>query len=283
MTSSPTVKRRRLSAALRQLRIETGLTAAEAAKHLDWDPSKITRMERNEWKRPAPHDIRGLLDLYQVTDGPRREALMTLARESRQRGWWADYQDVFRSSLPDFEAGASMIRTYEALLIPGLLQTAAYTAAMLRGGQVLDPAVIERRVQARLTRQQIISREDPPALVVVIDEAALHRMTGGPEVMCAQLRHLIDVAARPNVTVQVLPLSVGSHPAMTGGAFLILDFPSPDDPSLVYMETATDDLWLETPEELRRYTLIYSQVQGLALSPDESVQHMAALADQLKR
>src|SRR5690348_14776093 len=115
---SPTVKRRRLSAALRQLRIEAGLTAAEAAKRLEWDPSKITRMERDEWKRPAPHDIRGLLDLYGVVDERRREALLTLARESRQRGWWADYQDVFRSSLPDFEAGASMIRTYEALLIP---------------------------------------------------------------------------------------------------------------------------------------------------------------------
>ncbi|MEU9889756.1 helix-turn-helix transcriptional regulator [Sphaerisporangium sp. NPDC051011] len=281
--SSPTVKRRRLSAALRQLRVECGLTAAEAAKQLDWDPSKITRMERDEWKRPAPHDIRGLLDLYGVTDERRREALLTLARESRQRGWWADYQDVFRSSLPDFEAGASMIRSYEALLIPGLLQTAEYTAAVLRGGQVLGEAVIERRVQARLARQQIISREDPPELVIVIDEAALHRMTGGAGVMRAQLEHVIDMATRPNITVQVLPLSVGSHPAMTGGAFLILDFPSPDDPSLVYMETATDDLWLETPEELRRYTLIFSQVQGLALSPDESVHHMAALVDRLER
>ncbi|MEU8268665.1 helix-turn-helix transcriptional regulator [Sphaerisporangium sp. NPDC049002] len=274
MSNSPTVKRRRLSAALRQLRIESGLTAAEAAKQLDWDPSKITRMERDEWKRPAPHDIRGLLDLYGVTDERRREALLTLARESRQRGWWADYQDVFRSSLPDFEAGASMIRTYEAVVIPGLLQTAAYMMAIFRGGQVLNEAVFERHVQARLARQEILKRQDPPTLVAVIDEAALLKMIGGPDVMRDQIQHLVEMAGRPNITVQVLPNSVGAHPALDG-PFVILDFPSPDDPSLVHLATLTDSLWLETPEEIRRYTLIYSQAQASALSPDESVRHLS--------
>lgn len=277
---SPTVRRRRLSKALRELRKAAGLTATEAAKRLEWDPAKVARMERNQWKLPDIGDIRRLLDLYGVTDETEREGLVTLARQSRQRGWWADYSDVFRSSLPDFESEATIIRTYEALLVPGLLQTPAYTAAILRGGDVLDEAGIQRRVQARRARQEILER-DAPALMAVIDEAALMRMVGGPEVMHEQIRHCVELAAREHVTVQVLPLSVGSHPALTGGAFVILDFE--EDPALVYQETATDDLWLERQEEVQRYTLIFSKVQALALSPDESVQHMARMADQLKR
>lgn len=278
---SPTVRRRRLSKALRERRKAAGLTATEAAKRLEWDPAKVARMERNQWKLPDVHDIRLMLDLYGVTDEIEREGLITLARQSRQRGWWADYSDVFRSSLPDFEIEATVIRTYEALLVPGLFQTPAYTAAVMRGGDVLDEAGIQRRVQARRARQEILERDNPPALVAVIDEAALLRMVGGPEVMHEQIRHLLELAARENITIQVLPLSVGSHPAMTGGAFVILDFE--EDPALVYQETATDDLWLEKPEELQRYTLILGKVQTLALSPDESVQHLARLADQLKK
>lgn len=243
-------------------------------------------MERNQWKLPNVHDIRLLLDLYGVTDERQRDALINLAREARQRGWWADYEDVFRSSLPDFEAGASVIRTYEALIVPGLLQTAAYAGAVWRAGQVLDEQadhVIERHVEARLTRQKILDRESPPELLAVIDEAALARAVGGPKVMEEQLQHLIKMAARPNVTVQVLPNSVGAHAAMIGG-FMILDFPSPvDDPSLVYMETATENLWLETPEKYRRYALIYSQVQALALSPEESVSRMTTQMDEYRK
>ncbi|GII86046.1 transcriptional regulator [Sphaerisporangium siamense] len=272
--TSPTVKRRRLSHVLRQLRQSADLTATEAAKRLEWDPSKVARMERNQWKLPNVHDIRLLLDLYGVTDGRQREVLITLARESRQRGWWANYEDVFRSSLPDFEAGASVIRTYEALLIPGLLQTAAYAAAIWRAGQVLDEHtdhVIERHVQARLARQQVLTRESPPQLLTVIDEAALIKVVGGPTVMREQLHHLIRMAASANVTIQVLPNSSGAHAAMTGG-FAIMDFSSPaDDPSLVYMETATENLWLETPEKHQQYALIFSRVQASALSPEESV------------
>lgn len=280
---SPTVRRRRLSLQLRKLRQDAGLTATDAAKRLEWDPSKVARMERNQWKLPDVGDIRLLADLYGVTDERQREGLVTLARQSRQRGWWADYQDVFRSSLPDFEAEASMIRTYEALLVPGLLQTPDYAAEILRGGDVLDEDGIRRRVEARMARREILDRDNPPSLVAVIDEAALLRMTGGPEVMHAQIRHIIDLAVHENVTIQVLSLSRGSHPAMTGGAFMILDFAEQDDPSLVYHETATDDLWLEKAEEVQWYTLIFSKVQVLAKSADESVQHMVRLADQLNK
>jgi transcriptional regulator with XRE-family HTH domain len=255
------------------------MNATDAAKRLEWDPSKVSRIERNEWKLPNVNDIRLLLDLYGVTDERQREALITLARESRQRGWWADYQDVFRSSLPDFEAGASAIRTYEALLVPGLLQSANYAKAVWRGGQVLDDALVDRHVQARLTRQEVLDRENPPSLLAIVDEAALLKEIGGREVMAEQIRHLIEMAARPSITVQVIPNSAGAHAALTGG-FTIFDFP--EDPSLVYLETATDVLWLEQAEEYQRYSLIFSHVTNAALSPQESVRYMESQVDRLK-
>lgn len=275
---SPTVRRRRLSHALRELRKAAGITATEAAKRLEWDPSKVSRMERNEWKLPNVHDIRMLLDLYGVADERQREALVTLARESRLRGWWADYQDVFRSSLPDFESGASAIRTYEALLVPGLLQSATYAMEVWRAGQVLDDALVERHVQARLARQEVLDRDTPPELLAIVDEAALLKEIGGPETMAEQIRHLIEMAARPNITIQVIPNEAGAHAALTGG-FTIFDFP--EDPSLVYLETATDVLWLEQAEEYQRYSLIFSHVMNVALSPQESVRHMESQVDQL--
>ncbi len=279
MTGSPTVKRRRLSQELRRLRLLAGFTVTEAAKLLEWDASKVTRMERGQWKLPSVHDIRLLLDLYGVTEESRREVMVTLAREARQRGWWEKYQDVFRSSLPDFESGASAIRTWEIVLIPGLLQTEEYAKAVWQAGQVLDAELIERHVAARLARQKILTRENPPSLLALIDEAALRKQIGGAAVMRAQLRRLIELAAEPNITIQIVPDAAGAHPALEG-AFVILDFP--EDPSLVYTVTTTDSLWLEKPDEYQRYSFIFSHVMTSALSPDESVRHMAALADLLK-
>jgi transcriptional regulator with XRE-family HTH domain len=277
---SPTVRRRRLSHALRELRKAAGITATDAAKQLEWDPSKVSRMERNEWKLPNVHDIRLLLDLYGVTDERQREALVMLARESRHRGWWADYADVFRGSLPDFENGASTIRAYEGLLVPGLLQTADYAKAIWRAGQVHEEATVERGVRARLARQEILARDNPPSLVALIDEAALLKLVGGPDIMADQIRHLIEMAARPSITIQIVPNDAGAHAALLG-AFTILDFP--EDPSLVFLETPTDSLWLELPEEYQRYSLMFSHVMAVALSPEVSVRHMEAKVDQLQR
>lgn len=281
--SSPTLKRRRLSIELRRLRQATDLSVTEAAKRLDLDPATITRMERNDWKRPNINIIRNMLTLYGVTDEANREALLALARESRQRGWWADYADVFRSGLPDFESGARAIFDYQTILVPGMLQTADYARAIFRGTQVLhDETVIERHIDARLARQAILDREDPPHYWSIIDEAALTKLVGGPEVMGEQLRRICKMAARPNITVQVLLDCAGAHASMMG-AFAILDFPTPDDPSMVYIETATDALYLEKVEELHRYRLIYSHIQSVALTPEESVRYLTSLADELKR
>lgn len=187
---------------------------------------------------------------------------------------------MFRSSLPDFEAGANVIRTWELALVPGLLQTQEYAKAVWRAGQILDEDLVDRHVQARLARQAILSQGDPPTLIALIDEAALRKPIGGREVMRGQLLHLAKMATYPNITIQVVPDAAGAHMALTGGPFVILDFP--EDPSLIYTVTATDSLWLEKPSEYQRYTLIFTHVMASALSPEESIRHIETLSDQLK-
>lgn len=219
------------------------------------------------------------MDLYKITDLRQRERLETLAKESRQRGWWADYADIFRGSLPDFEAGAAIIRTYEGMLVPGLLQTSDYVRAIMRAGAGFDEVGTERRVEARIARQQVLAREAPPQLWAVIDEAALRRMIGGPDVMRAQIEHILKMAELPNVAIQVLPLDTGAHASMDGG-FVILDFD--EDPSLVVIETATDTLYLENQEVVHRYTVTYSHVQALALAPEASARFMESMIRQTR-
>lgn len=282
MTGSPTVKRRRLSAELIRLREQAGLTHDEVAKRLEWSRGRLTHMEQNKWVLPDIGNIRLLLEVYGVTDSAVREAILDLARQSRERGWWSKYKDVFGGSLPGFEAEATQIRTVELVTIPGLLQTAGYATAIFQAGQVLDQAAVQRRVEARLARQAILDRTNPPQIWAVIDEAALRKMVGGPTVMAGQLSHLVDVATRPNIAVQVLLDSTGAHAAM-GSGFVVLDFAGELDPSIVYLETPTDNLFLERPEEVQAYTLTFNRVVAAALTVEESVRYVASLVDRLQQ
>lgn len=281
MTYSPTIRRRRLSMALREYRLSAGLDSTAVATRLGWDPSKVSRMERDAWRRPNRRDITDLLDVYGVNDPDEREAMITLANESRHRGWWADYQDVFRNSLPDFEAGASGIRVYCDIALPGLLQTKEYAEAVFRASGLFDDHAISRRVQARLARQHILDQEQPPEFVAVIDEAALRRLVGGPAVMAQQLDRLVAMAGQPHITVQVVPFQAGAHSGMSG-SFIVLDYASEEDSGIVYEETATESLYLETPEKLATYTLIHDRLRNVSLTPDESVEYMAGIANQLR-
>ncbi|MER7126703.1 helix-turn-helix domain-containing protein [Micrococcus luteus] len=282
MSGSPTVQRRRLSAELIRLRQAAGLSQEEASERLEWSRGRLHHMETNKWRRPDLGNIRSLLDIYGVTDEQVREAILDLARRSREKGWWAKYSDVFRGSLPGFEADATHIRAYDGMLINGLLQTADYAAAVFRGGQVIGDEAVKRRVEARLARQEILRRPDPPNLWAVIDEAALRKLVGGPEVMAEQLRHVVEMAAQPNITMQVVPDAAGAH-AATAGSFILMDFAADLDLSVVYLETATDSLYLEKPEELQEYTLIFTRVVASAMTPEESIRHVASLVDQLKK
>lgn len=280
MTYSPTIQRYVLAAKLRRLREAAGLDSTKVAAEMDWDPSKVSRLENAKSKRPVLRDIDDLLTRYGVTDEEERKAIKELARESRQRGWWAAYGDVFTGHLPDLEAGATQMRIIECVLIPGLFQTAAYAEAVFRAGKVLDDTVIRRRVEARLARQAVLSRESPPQVWAIIDEAALRKLVGGVEVMREQLRNLVELARRPNIGIQIFPDRAGAHAAMVS-PFMLLDFAAELFPALVYLETPTDSLYQDKPEEVERYDIIYRQVVADALPVEESVQYLATLADQL--
>src|SRR5690606_15524211 len=185
---------------------------------------------------------------------------MDLVNRANEPGWWYRYNDLLPSWFQAYvglEEAASRIRTYEVQFVPGLLQTKEYARAVIMAGA--RPEEIARRVQMRLERQLILERENPPMLWAVIDEAALRRPIGGADVMRGQLRHLIEMMERPNITIQIVPFSSGGH-AAEGGAFSILRFADPELPDIVYVEQLASALYLDKPEELDRYTEVMERL-----------------------
>lgn len=279
---SPTLRRRRLSAILRQLRENDGRTAKEVAEVLEWAPSKLTHMERNEWKLPRVQDIRVLLDVYGVTDVREREELITLARDGRQRGWWHAYREMLSEGYSTYiglEAEAATLLTYQPLVIPGLLQTDDYARALVQAGPYeLDDAGVEHRVRIRRERQAILSGDDPLRIWAVIDETALRRAGGGPEAMREQFAHLAEMARSARVTLQVIPFSVGVHAGWGGGSFTILQFPDEADQDAVYVDTFAGELFVEEPEDVGRFHTAFRHLVGTALSPVDTLAMIAAKA-----
>lgn len=283
-TYVPTIRRRRLGAALRRLREDAALSTTEVAEQLGWSHSKISRIETAKSPVTAA-DVQALLNHYEVPDSE-AEALLRLAREAKQRGWWQGYSEVlpewFESYL-GLEAEASKISSYEPLVIPGLLQTEDYAAAVL-GAHALrtTPDEIERSVELRRARQSRLNQDgEPIVLDVVIGEAALRQLVGGQSVMAEQLEHLVEVQKLPNVTIRVLPFSAGSHPALHG-AFTVLEFPSSEDPRVVYIDNLTSSLYLEAIREVGLYRLTFQQLQQQASRPDESTQLITRLLEELR-
>lgn len=277
---SPTVRRRRLGMELRRLREAAGLTTDRVAEILECSHSKISRIETGQ-VRATPRDVRDMLEIYGVAGEP-REALIQIAREARQTGWWHAYGDVIKeSAYVGLEVAAASIRSYEALLVPGLLQTTQYARAATRAVRPDQPQEqIERQVELRMARQAILTQDDPPALWAILDEAALRRPVGEHGIMVEQLHHLIEVAELAAVTLQVLPYSAGEHAGMDG-AFTILSFPEPADPAVVYLENATSDLYLENPDEIRRYSLLFDHLRAAALKPNDSTAFLGALVKEM--
>jgi transcriptional regulator with XRE-family HTH domain len=269
---NPTLRGRRLALELLRRREAAGLTREEVARQLEWSTSTLFRIETGR-SRPQPGNVRVLLELYGVT-GPERDGLIRLSREARQPGWWHSFRDILPNPYEVYiglEAGAASIRNFEPVVIPGLLQTEEYARQTLRNGPgELDREDVERLVQVRMERQRILGREDRPRLWAVLDEAVIRRVVGGPEVMREQLRYLIDCAEQGKTTLQVVPFSAGAH-AGTTGPFVILEFPEPTDPDVVYVETLAGDIYLEAPTDVDRYTLAFARLLAAALHPDESV------------
>ena len=271
---SPTVRRRRLRAELRRLRTERGLTidGVQELSHGDIRTPTLSRWETGD-RNIRPTDVRLLLDIYGVV-GEEREALLTLARQAKERGWWQS----FGPSVPSWfqfyvglESEASTIQEYSAELVPGLLQTADYYQAFLDTAPG-DPRITGKEIEIRTARQErLTSDEDPPEFWAVLNEAVIRRNVGGSAVMRDQIGHLADLSGLPNATIQILPFSAGVHPAMDG-SFSILGFPVPSDPAVVYLENQAGSVYLEESADIDRFSRMFSHLIAKALSPEDSRQ-----------
>jgi len=253
------------------------MTVEQAAERLLFSMSKLSRMETGHGIATA-RDIRDLCDLYGVTDEAERDRLMSLAREGKQQAWWQSY-DLPYSTYVGLEAEAVSISDFQSSVVPGLLQTADYARAGHEGAMPrLDPDQIERQIEAKLTRQSLLTQADPPSFKVVLDEAVLHRAVGGPQVMGAQLGRLIEAARLPNVTVQVIPFTLGAHPAVESN-FNILKMPAPTR-GVVFVEGLVGSIYLERDDDLKRYQQIFERLQNIALSPKDTIDAIAKIRTQ---
>jgi len=267
-----------LARSLKEARQRAGLTAVQAASRLGWSQPKVSHIENGRTK-PGVGDVEVMLNLYGISS-PEREALLALAREAGQRGWWTHYADVFTGSYVALEDEASLICEWEAQFIPGLLQTQDYAREVIRAGRPHSKeSDVRRRVMARMARQTVLRREpNAPRLHVVLDEAILRRPIGGWDLMKDQLRYLSKEGRRPNVTLQVLPFSAGTHPGLEG-PFIVLSFPEEADPDVAYTEGIYGDVYLESPAEVDRCTTAFKQLCDVALSPEESIVLIDAAAE----
>jgi len=281
--SSPTVRRRRLAADLHRLRLASKLTIDQVAESLEWSPGKVSKIE-NARVSVLPRDARRLLDLYGITGGQERDLLLSLARESRERGWWQQYGEAVPEWFATFvglEAEASAISLYQAEIVPGLLQTRGYATA-LHHAELMNATEeeIERHVAVRMERQARLTEPDAPQLWVVLNEAAIRRVVGDRAIMHEQLVRLAEAAAAPKIMLQVLPFSAGAHASMDS-AFAFVSFDRPTDGDIVYFEHPTCSLYLEKPGEVARYRLVYEHLRAASLSLDESRRLLARSAEDL--
>jgi transcriptional regulator with XRE-family HTH domain len=278
-TGSPTVRRRELGATLRALRLDRGFTVDQVAEHLLCSPSKVSRMETGQ-RGATARDIRDLCDLYGVSDDEERDRLTVLARRGRQQGWWQSYSLPYKTFV-GLEQEATAMTIYHSAVVPGLLQTGDYTRGVHeKGVPQLSAEEIEERVKERATRQQLLTRENPPQVEVFLDQAVMQRPIGGSHVMGEQLDSILEAAKLPNVTVRILPYEVGSHPALESN-YIVLAFDG-EAPTVVYVEGLVGGLYLERPLEIERYLQVSEILRSLALSPKDSAVLLENVRDTYK-
>jgi transcriptional regulator with XRE-family HTH domain len=265
----PTVRRMLVGAQLRRLRTEAGISREQAGEAIRASEWKIHRLENGQVGFKE-RDVVDLLRLYGITDPGEVAEFVVVAREANAPGWWQQYGDLlpqwFRAYV-DLESAATLIRTYEGQLVPGLLQTEDYMRAVIGGAHLAEsPEEAERRVALRVSRQRLLERPGAPRLWAVVDEAALRRPVGGPKVMRGQLERLMDAAKLANVTLQILPFDAGAHPAMVG-AFSILRFADQELPDIVYVEHLTNALYLDKREDVNDYLHVMDSISMRAAPP----------------
>ncbi len=277
----PTALRIMLGAQLRRLRESRGISREDAAEAIRATHSKISRLElgRSSFKQ---RDVADLLSLYGLTDPVERATMLSLAQRASTPGWWHRYGDILPSwfeSYVGLESAASIIRTYEMQFVHGLMQTPEYARAVIMIANFDRPAEeIERRLELRLERQQLLTAPDAPRLWAVLDEAALHRAPGAPGILRAQVEHLLEITKLPNVTLQIIPFRVGPHPA-AGGPFTLLRFAEPDLPDIVYLEQLNSALYLDKRNDVSEYT----QIMDLLCVQAESVTGTRKMLNEIRK
>ncbi|TMR99778.1 helix-turn-helix domain-containing protein [Nonomuraea basaltis] len=272
---------RRLAAELRRLREAAGLSQEDVTAQTGVNVATLYRIETGRTK-PQLRTLQALLTAYGVT-GADRDALVLLQKDAGKRGWLhtsdSDLTEQYTAYI-NFEAEAREILNFETIFVPGLLQTPDYAREVISG--VLPTATeeqVQRRVDARLNRQLLLTVPDSPHLWAVIDEAALHRRVGGPSVMRDQLRHLATQARNPQITIQVVPFKAGAHPGMPG-SFIILRFGA-IGPDIVYIDSMGGDLFLEEEAELIRHNMVFEHLRAVALSPSDTAALLTSLSEDL--
>lgn len=275
---NPSVRSRQVSALLRTLREDLGLSGAEVAKALGMSPSKISRIETGA-RGLRVEDVAAMLGHYQVPE-QKRAQILDQVRKAEERGWWESQGlglPELWQALINFESRATRIQNFEALVIPGLLQTDEYTEAIIASiNKTLSSVELTNLVASRRARQAVLGRRKLQFLAI-IDESAIRRPIAESGVMRRQLRHLVDAADRPNVTVRVVPLQAGPHVGLRG-PFAIMDFE--DEPSLAYIENHHFGMFLDEKEDIAAYRVALGNILNEALEPAESAELIARLADE---
>jgi transcriptional regulator with XRE-family HTH domain len=272
VTMGPTVRRRRLGSELRRLREDHSIKLEEVAERLGVAASTLSRIETGKAPTKSVY-LNAMLEMYGVTDPSQRQVLVDMAREGHRKGWWSVYDDVLPTGFGIYvglEAEAAGLRSFEGEAVMGLFQTPDYARAILREVQVRDTdEQVERLVDLRMKRQEVLDRNPPLDVWMILDEAVIRRTIGGPEVMRDQLARLVEASKKPNVTLQVLPFSTGSHAGLRG-PFSILEFPERADPDVAYVESVAGIIYLEKEREVRTAAEAFDRLRAAALSPGQS-------------
>jgi transcriptional regulator with XRE-family HTH domain len=277
---SPTLRRRELASRLRDLRKQAGLTVDDVARELLCSPPKISRIETGT-RSPSLRDVRDLCRLYGVSDAEQAR-LMTIAREAKEQGWWNKFDDLGIESLIGLEIEAKRLSTHDASVVPWAFQTEQYARAVIKGILPhIDDRILDERVTARMTRQELLRSAEPPYLWSLIDESALRRAVGGNSVMREQLGKILEAAATPNVTMQVVPFEAGAHPGLDN-TFILMEFDSSAQSPVVFVENLAGYLYLERDPEIQRYREALEHLRACALSPPNSVKYVEEIRKALE-
>lgn len=278
-TLKPTWRSLRLATDLRRLRENAELSCESVGEQLNWDKSKVSRIETSK-SYVSVSDCEQLLDLYGA-DTRTRTSLLDLARNAKKRGWWTAYRDVFSGTFMDMEDVAEEIDNWETEFIPGLLQTPEYARNIIQTAMpTASEDDVERRLRARMARKPLLQRANPPTLVAVLDEAVFRRMQVDPTVLSGQIHALLE--APNNVSVQVLPFATGWNRGMEG-PFVVLKFGTEIGQPKAYIDTPGGHLYVENVEDVRRCTLTFEAVRDAASTPEESADWLDRLAKECSR